>query len=664
MKKLFCRWLSALLILLLALSPVALAEEATAEVESTDEILDEQAAEVEPEGEAPDEQPAEAEPAEDVPDEQAVGVEPVDEFPDEQDVDIAEDIPDGDPLFAAELSEELSLDEVEIPIDAAHFPDAVFLGYVKEKFDLDESGSLSPSEIAAATQISIGEQEDVHDFTGIKYFTSLVDFSIMSKNNPVKSLDLSGMTSLKKFYWGGSPTVMGQSAALNVSGCTSLTQFQTWRIALTSLNASGCTGLAGLEYDKDRVSALDLSGCTGLKTLACQGDLMSIAALKSLNVSGCTNLTSLDCGYSHLSSLNLKGCTRLTRLHCDYAELPVLDVRDCAGLTELNCTHDRLTSLNVSGFSKLQDLGCGNNQLTSLNISGCTSLRILICADNKLTGTLNLSGYPKLECIMCYGNQLSSLNLSGCAKLFQVSCNDNQLTSLNVGNCPVLRILYCTKNSLASLDLSGSPLLTSILVSKYGGYLSDRGYYEYFDGSRGINIHFDTTTKVFTGATTVGGGAAITAAKAKTKATVNVGSTYQIDAAGATAKGFKSSNKKVATVTSAGLVTPKKAGKVKITFKAGKKKRTVTLTVKDPTIPKAIALNLSGTVAAQVGVPQTLTVTLPAGTVSGIKWKSSNKKVATVKNGVVTFKKAGKVTITATATRGKKKAKVKFKVSK
>lgn len=44
------------------------------------------------------------------------------------------------------------------------------------------------------------------------------------------------------------------------------------------------------------------------------------------------------------------------------------------------------------------------------------------------------------------------------------------------------------------------------------------------------------------------------------------------------------------------------------------------------------------------------------------KWKSSNMKVATVINGVVTFKKKGSVTITCTAMRGKKKAKIKFNV--
>ena len=142
------------------------------------------------------------------------------------------------------------------------------------------------------------------------------------------------------------------------------------------------------------------------------------------------------------------------------------------------------------------------------------------------------------------------------------------------------------------------------------------------------------------------------------------GTFAQLDWGGVAAKKFKSSKKKVATVNGAGLITIKAAGKTKISFKVGKKTRTVTLTVKDPTIPSFIALNLAGTVPAQVGVPQTLTVTLSEGTNSGIKWKTSNKKVATVSNGVVTFKKAGKVTITATATRGKKKAKVKFVVTK
>ena len=147
------------------------------------------------------------------------------------------------------------------------------------------------------------------------------------------------------------------------------------------------------------------------------------------------------------------------------------------------------------------------------------------------------------------------------------------------------------------------------------------------------------------------------------KATVNVGTDYQIDLDGKTGKKFKSSNKKVATVDEDGLITVKKAGKARITFKVGKKRRTVTLKAVDPTIPKKITLNMSGTVEVNIDDTAVLTVTLPEGTESDIKWKSSNKRVATVDDGEVTFKKKGRVTITATAKRGGKKAKVKFKVT-
>ncbi|MBR2700042.1 MAG: Ig-like domain-containing protein [Clostridia bacterium] len=144
-----------------------------------------------------------------------------------------------------------------------------------------------------------------------------------------------------------------------------------------------------------------------------------------------------------------------------------------------------------------------------------------------------------------------------------------------------------------------------------------------------------------------------------------VGSVYQIDLGGKAGKGFKSSNKKVASVTSGGLVTPKKPGKVRITFKVGRKKRTVTLTVTDPTVPKRVTLTASGPLTGKKGGTVRLTATLPEGTTSAIRWKSSNRKVATVKaDGLVTFKKPGKAIITATCVRGGKKAKVKVRVSR
>ena len=144
---------------------------------------------------------------------------------------------------------------------------------------------------------------------------------------------------------------------------------------------------------------------------------------------------------------------------------------------------------------------------------------------------------------------------------------------------------------------------------------------------------------------------------------VKVGTNFQIQLNGATAKSYKSSKRKVASVNSSGCVTPLKPGKTKITVKLTNRKRyTVTLNVYDPTIPSSVSLNMSGTNTVKKGDTVTLTAKLPSGTSSDIKWKSNHKSVATVSNGVVTFKKKGSVTITATTIRGNKKASVKFKV--
>ena len=121
------------------------------------------------------------------------------------------------------------------------------------------------------------------------------------------------------------------------------------------------------------------------------------------------------------------------------------------------------------------------------------------------------------------------------------------------------------------------------------------------------------------------------------------------------AKNFKSSNKKVATVTTKGVVTFKKAGKVKITFKKGAKKYTVTLTAKKAT------LTLS---KSKVTVKAKKTYTVKAKTVkpaNTVKWSTKNKKVATVKNGVITGKKKGTTYVYAKANGLTKKVKVTVK---
>ena len=103
---------------------------------------------------------------------------------------------------------------------------------------------------------------------------------------------------------------------------------------------------------------------------------------------------------------------------------------------------------------------------------------------------------------------------------------------------------------------------------------------------------------------------------------------------------FKSSNKKVATVNSKGVITGKKAGKAVITVKVGKYTKKLTVKVKRPSFKL-----VKSSVKLKKGKKTTIRV--KAAPVSKVTYKTSNKKVATVNSkGVVTAKKKGTAKIT------------------
>ena len=131
----------------------------------------------------------------------------------------------------------------------------------------------------------------------------------------------------------------------------------------------------------------------------------------------------------------------------------------------------------------------------------------------------------------------------------------------------------------------------------------------------------------------------------KTAVTVYVGGTpasYTLKATsaiGGTVK-YATSNKNVATVSSKGVVTAKKAGTVKITVQVGKYKKAVTLKVKNASLKLAKA-------AATIKKGKTTTIKVSAVPSGKVTYTSSNKKVATVTSkGVVKGVKKGTAVIT------------------
>lgn len=130
---------------------------------------------------------------------------------------------------------------------------------------------------------------------------------------------------------------------------------------------------------------------------------------------------------------------------------------------------------------------------------------------------------------------------------------------------------------------------------------------------------------------------------------VMLGTRYQIVVPKNTIISCKSSSRKIAVVGNRGLITPKKAGQVRITIQTKKKTLILTLKIVDPTVPTKVVIQQGK--RGKVYVGQTLQLTArvsPASASQSVKWKSSKKTIASVSaKGVVTGVKPGKALITA-----------------
>ena len=130
---------------------------------------------------------------------------------------------------------------------------------------------------------------------------------------------------------------------------------------------------------------------------------------------------------------------------------------------------------------------------------------------------------------------------------------------------------------------------------------------------------------------------------AKTTAKLYVDETLKIGAKSNTTIKYSTSNSKIATVSSKGVISAKAAGTVTITVKSGSVSSKITVKVTKP--PVSISTKTESVYRGNK--LQLKATTSPSK--QKVKWSVSNKNVATISSsGVLTAKKAGTVTVTAT----------------
>lgn len=185
--------------------------------------------------------------------------------------------------------------------------------------------------------------------------------------NEIKSIDLSGNTSLKSIKLNGNSDLA--EITLPVSGFSDLTFLN-----LNNTKVGGST-----------VQSI-VNTATNLETLLVnKQDGVTDNKLTSINLTGNSKLKDIQLQYNNLSgTLNLGNKPELDKALLNNNKIEVLSVTS-ATLDYLNLNDNDISVLNVTAAPNIASLYCNNNKLAKLNLTGNTGIKNLLVNNNMLT---------------------------------------------------------------------------------------------------------------------------------------------------------------------------------------------------------------------------------------------------------------------------------------
>jgi len=384
----------------------------------------------------------------------------------------------------------LTISHIEnvIPIDAAHFPDAIFRNFLlTQKYGKD--GLLTQTEIADIKDMDVSNR-GIDDLTGIQYFAAL-EILDCSRNNLTQ---------------------------LNVSTLTQLESFNCWENSLTSIDVSALTKLTMLGLEDNNLTSLDVSALTRLRDLAVSNN----------------QLTSIDVTHN----------TALRGLLCDGNQLQTLDLTANTQLGTLNCQDNALTAISLPANSRLRYFYCYQNQLTG------EALDDIIAALPTLTSASNLRIY--YDNASNEGNEVTSkqvkqlaqkgwtakhydgsawVNYAGLPLSYDLWLRGHQVTSTNCNNLTALAGVSGTVASFNeltnTLTLGDVTIISSGITPKPGIESNIDGLTIKLVGTNNINMT-DTTAIVIRKNATIKGPGTLTAQSSSSNGIYIYGGTLSV----------------------------------------------------------------------------------------------------------------------------------------
>lgn len=347
-----------------------------------------------------------------------------------------------------------------VELSEKNFPDGLFRDYIGAKYDTNEDGVLSDTEIARIVSLDIEKEISVNDkhrkirsLRGIEFFTNLTKLSCRYMDF-LGELDLSNCKKMENLVCDNNIRL----TKIILTNCKKLKTFECeYNTALTSIDFTGCTSLADLEFNENALSNIKLSALTELRKL-----YLNESGITSVNIGKLGKLQEVVCTGENITQFNAQNCKKLKNLRVESSRLASFQINGCTALKELSVVGGKLTEMDVNKYKKLEKLDLRKLNLSKLDLSGNKCIKEVSCKSNQKKMKVDFSGCSNLENVYCNNSNITSLNVSDCTSLKELECYRNLLKELDLSNLQDLEYVSCYSNKLEHVDVTNCSNLKSL----------------------------------------------------------------------------------------------------------------------------------------------------------------------------------------------------------